>query len=92
MLYTLNRGKGLLSQQRSSLPVSLCSTGGHQWEVQRRGTPGGHGNLAALEAAEEADISVRLTSLSGRYLCQADLPDHTGNIRPPLNSGSQGIP
>ena len=69
--------------------MSLCSAGGHQWEVQRRGTPGGHGNLAALEAAEVADISVRLTSLSGRYLCQADL---TGNIRPPLNSGSQGIP
>ena len=53
--------------------MSLCSAGGHQWEVQRRGTPGGHGNLAALEAAEVADISVRLTSLSGRYLCQADI-------------------
>lgn len=40
--------------------MSLCSAGGHWWEVQRRGTPGGHGNLAALEAAEVADISVRL--------------------------------
>ena len=69
--------------------MSLCSAGGHRWEVQRRGTPGGHGNLAALKAAEVADISVRLTSLSGRYLCQ---PDLTGNIRPPLNSGGQGIP
>lgn len=40
--------------------MSLCSAGGHWWEVQRRETPGGHGNLAALEAAEVADISVRL--------------------------------
>ena len=59
-VYTLNRGKGLLSRQSSSLPESLCSAGGHWWEVQRRGTPGGHRKLAALEGR-----------CSGRHLCQS---------------------
>lgn len=77
--YTLNRGKGLLSRQRSSLPESLCSAGGHWWEVQRRGTLGATGSWLPWRAAAVADISVS----------QAD---HTGGIGPPLDSGSQGIP
>lgn len=55
-------GKGLLSWQRSSLPVSLCSTGGIGGRCRGGGPLGATGKLAALEGR-----------CSGRHLCQADI-------------------